>query len=204
MKKNIELKDTLYYEDLIYAIKKIGNIEYTENKDTEERIRTRLQPVYDEKEKQENEIVGEELSDFELDLFLVIRKIGKRAGDPFKSIENIRKYPELIQKEILVLQDKKIENDILNHLKYVVENMGYKDYFHLGESAEQRVCLFKRNNLWEVYIVERGISFDKAVFEECFDACIEVINQLADSKETFEKGKESFSIIKKLIPQKNK
>ena len=104
MNENLEIKDRLYYEDLIYAIKKIGNLEYTEDKTLEERIALRLQPIYSEEKQKENELMGEELSDFELDIFLIIRNIGKKANDSFKSLGNIRKYPELIKEEIIELE----------------------------------------------------------------------------------------------------
>lgn len=72
-----------------------------------------MQPTYSEEEQKENELMGEELSDFELDIFLIVRNIGKKANDSFKSIENIRKYPELIKEEIIELENKKLEVSIL-------------------------------------------------------------------------------------------
>lgn len=66
----------------------------------------RLQPNYSEEEQKEIELMGEELSDFELDIFLIVRNIGKKAGDLFKSLENIRKYPELIKEELQELEQK--------------------------------------------------------------------------------------------------
>ena len=110
MSKDIELKDNLYYADLIYAVKKLGAIEHIEDSEAEERISLRLQPVYDENQEKENELIGEELSDFELDLFLVIRVIGKKAGHSFRSIADIRKYPEVIQEVLLELENKNMEN----------------------------------------------------------------------------------------------
>lgn len=46
------------------------------------------------------------------------------------------------------------------------------------------------------------IQFDKRIFEKCFDACIEVIKRLSDSKQIFEKNKENFVQVKKLILEK--
>ena len=126
MNENLEIKDRLYYEDLIYAIKKIGNQEYTENKTTEERIALRLQPNYSEEAQKEIELMGEELSDFELDIFIIVRKISKKANDSFKSLGNIRKYPELIKEELQELEQKKLEvitlpfttNPLFNDFKF--------------------------------------------------------------------------------------
>lgn len=139
MNENKEIKDRLYYEDLIYAIKKIGNLEYTENKTTEERIALRLQPNYSEEEQKEIELMGEELSDFELDIFLIVRNIGKKAGDSFKSLGNIRKYPELIKEKLQELEQKKLEvstlpfttNPLFNDFKFnqvIRENKSDRSY----------------------------------------------------------------------------
>ena len=113
MNDYLKTKDSLYYEDLIYAIKKIGNFEQAESKTTEERIALRLQPIYSEEEQKENELMGEELSDFELDIFLIVRSIVKKANDSFKSLGNISKYPELIKEEIQELEHKKSELSML-------------------------------------------------------------------------------------------
>ena len=147
MNENKEIKDRLYYEDLIYAIKKIGNLDYTENKTTEERIALRLQPNYSEGEQKEIELMGEELSDFELDIFLIVRNIGKKAGDSFKSLENIRKYPELIKEELQELEQKKLEvstlpfttNPLTNNFKFnqvIQEDQTDRSYTNLsGDNA---------------------------------------------------------------------
>ena len=197
-----ELKDSLYYADLIYAIKKISTAKLKEDKTIDERIDLRIHPIHSEQQKQENEVHGEELSDFELDLFLIVRKISKMAGEAFKSLEDIRKYPELVQKVLMELENKKNDNELLNHLKSIVKIMGLEHAFSLGEDAEQCVCLNKNDNLWEVYMVERGISFEKTVFEECYDACLDVIFQLADSKQMYEEAKENFALVRKLVPNK--
>lgn len=81
------------------------------------------------------------------------------------------------------------EIQILTNLQTIINDMGLSHEFSLGESREQCVCLRKNENMWEVYVVERGIVFDKSTHEELNDACIEVIHQLSDSKEIFKEKK---------------
>ena len=118
-------------------------------------------------------------------------------------LEQLRDFPNEVNEKIKELENKKIENEILIQLLLVINNMGELFAFSLGESREQCVCLNKNGKMWEVYLVERGIVFDKSVHEECIDACIEVIHQLADSKELFEEQKERFLKIKKLTSLRN-
>lgn len=152
MNENLEIKDRLYYEDLIYAIKKIGNLDYTENKTTEERISLRLQPNYSEEEQKEIELMGEELSDFELDIFLIVRKISKKANDSFKSLGNISKYPELIKEELQELEQKKLEvstlpfttNPLFNDLKFnqvIRENQTDRSYTNFSGTNATRYTM---------------------------------------------------------------
>ena len=95
-----------------------------------------------------------------------------------------------------------LENQMLTYLQTIINDIGLSHKFSLGESREQCVCLNKNENMWKVYIVERGIVFDKSTHEELFDACIEVIHQLSDSKEMFKEQKEKFSKVKKLTQSK--
>jgi len=55
--------------------------------------------------------------------------------------------------------------------------------YHYGTYAEQKVCITKNNqNEWEVYIGERGKTFDKTTFESCFDACAELFKHGSRTK----------------------
>ena len=112
------------------------------------------------------------------------------------------KYKNL-EETINRLKIEKQESDAIVYLRFVIENMGCKNDFHLGEYAEQKVCLFKRDNLWEVYIVERGNIFDKTRHEKIDDACIEVINKLSESIEISKKNKNKFLKLRKLTPNNN-
>ena len=144
-------------------------------------------------------------SDYSIEFMNMAREIYIKAMgfDGLVWLEQLRDFPTEVNAIIKELENKKIENEILIQLLLVINNMGCLYAFSLGKSREQCVCLNKNDKMWEVYLVERGIVFDKSVYEECIDACIEVIHQLADSKELFEEYKESFLKIKKLTPPKH-
>ena len=56
--------------------------------------------------------------------------------------------------------------------------------YHYGTYGEQQVCITKNDeNVWEVYICERGNIFDKSTYESCFDAWIGLLKYAADTKE---------------------
>lgn len=71
----------------------------------------------------------------------------------------------------------------LTNLYYVIKKMECENNFHFGKYAEQKVCLSKRNNLWEVYYSEKENIFDKTEHEELKDACVQVISKLSRLKE---------------------
>ena len=43
----------------------------------------------------------------------------------------------------------------LTNLYYIITKMECENYFHFGKYAEGKVCLFKRDNLWELYYSEK-------------------------------------------------
>ena len=88
-------------------------------------------------------------------------------------------YKDLNEK----INKTKQEYKKLTNLYYIITKMECENYFHFGEYAEEKVCLFKRDNLWEVYYSEKGNIFDKIECEELKDACIEVISKLSRLKE---------------------
>ena len=51
-------------------------------------------------------------------------------------------------------------------------------------------------------MVERGISFEKDLFKDCFDACVKVLYHLADSKQMWEKARDKFIKVRKLTSDK--
>ena len=71
----------------------------------------------------------------------------------------------------------------LTSLYYVITTMGCVNNFHFGKYAEQKVCLFKNKNLWEVYYSYGENIFDKTIHKELKDASIQVISKLSQLKE---------------------
>lgn len=52
-----------------------------------------------------------------------------------------------------------------------------------GNYQEDSVCIFKKDENWEVCIYEKGYFHQKQVFPNCIDSCKRVIERLSDSKE---------------------
>lgn len=104
MEINLQIKDTLYYSDLMYEIRKLAKFEQEQNEFVEQRIAKRTESIA------ENPETGPySLSTFELELFQIIRGISKKAGVPFKSLSAISKYPELVNEVLAELEVKKNE-----------------------------------------------------------------------------------------------
>lgn len=76
--------------------------------------------------------------------------------------------------------------------------MGYINYFSLGTISEQRVCLTKENNSYQVCTAERGIIYDIKIFEKLEDACICVINELSYNDKEFKENALKFKKIVKI------
>lgn len=64
----------------------------------------------------------------------------------------------------------------LDTLKETCNEFEMNNDYSIGKNVEQRVCISKRE-LWEVYIVERTLEFDKCLYEDCKDACKRLIYQ---------------------------
>jgi len=51
-----------------------------------------------------------------------------------------------------------------------------KHTYHYGTYAEECICITKnKEGKWEVYIIERGNIYNKSTFENCLDACLQLI-----------------------------
>ena len=113
---NLEIKDALYYSDLIYKVKFLTGFEQEKDEITEERIMEREKDVVDEQE------TGPfyKLSIFEEELFEIVRDISQKAGRNFFSLFEIFKYPELVNEVLADLEKKKRELDKTE----VLENSG--------------------------------------------------------------------------------
>ena len=103
---NLEEKDILYYDDLIYQIKKLAGFEISIDEETNERIILREKPVA-EKDSEGIFTYLFKLSMFEEELFTVIRNISIKAGTSFESLDEISKYPELVNEAITEIKNKK-------------------------------------------------------------------------------------------------
>ena len=69
--------------------------------------------------------------------------------------------------------------------------------YHYGSYAEQCICINKNDeNMWEVYIVERGKIHNKKTFETFFDACLESIDYVSRTKD---EHKEMIKYYKKVV-----
>lgn len=100
----------------------------------------------------------------------------------------------------------KITNEIcLETLEEACKKYEMEEY-SIGMPIEQRVCICKRKDNWEVFIVERGIEFDKVIHKECVDACINVIKYCSYSIDEFKDASSEFINIlsSKINVNKNK
>ena len=100
--KPVVVKDLQYWEDVIYVLKKMARLNYEPNMETEVRIKERcgdpntfLLP----------DSLEEEITDFKVEMFVLIRRILKNAtgtssGNPF----SIYKYPEEVKDVIAELE----------------------------------------------------------------------------------------------------
>lgn len=59
--------------------------------------------------------------------------------------------------------------------------------FSIGSPAEQRVCLEKNGKIFHVYLVERGMKFQESRHRTEYAAHLEVLHQLATTKEEYRK-----------------
>lgn len=202
MDKGFKLKDSLYYSDLIYEIKKLAGFDMDVDFSVWERIAERKKDIRVDEKINGSLCTSYCLSPFQKDLFEIVREMSKKVGISFNGLEEISKYPLLVLDALAELENRDLENKMLIHLVSVVKDMGLENKFSLGEAKEQCVCLNKVNKIWEVFIIERDMTFEKDIFEDCFDACLQVIHHLADSKQMYEEATESFEMVKKLIPKK--
>jgi len=204
MNKGLELRDELYYSDLIFEIKNLAGFDIDVDVDFK---------LYESIAKRRGDIIADDeqfsgltnvfaLSPFTEELFGIVKEISKRANTPIKNLTDISKYPQLVLNMCIELEKKDLENHLLINLNALVGKMGCKHAFSLGEDAEQCVCLNKVDDIWEVYIIERGMKFEKDTFEDCFDACLQVIHHLADSKQMYCEIVEKFTLVRKLKQNK--
>lgn len=86
---------------------------------------------------------------------------------------------------------KAIASDKLSHqeiitlyaFKIAMIRNGWQDDYHFGNYSEQRLCIYKNGDFWEVYTTERGNAFFEAIMSDVTIACLHAIKHLADSSQ---------------------
>lgn len=94
-----------------------------------------------------------------------------------------------------MLKIKEKEQVCINALEETCKKYEMENDYCLGSPSEQKICILKKDDIWEVFIVERGIEFDKTKHKECIDACIQVLNYCSYNKEEFELSTNEFKNI---------
>ena len=105
---NLEVKDALYYSDLMYELRSLAGFEQDEDETTEERIIEREKSIVEEQETGPFRYLNK-LSIFQQELFEIVSGISKKAGVTFRSLSAISKYPELVNEVLAELEIKKNE-----------------------------------------------------------------------------------------------
>lgn len=59
--------------------------------------------------------------------------------------------------------------------------------YSLGEYAEETICLVKNDLSWCVYGGEKGLKHDIKIYEDCKNACLDLISRIAESNDDEEK-----------------
>ena len=103
MDKNFELKDSLYYSDLMYEIKKLARLEYVYDIETELRLRKRKEDVVTKTRNGDIIRLRFELSPFREDIFRIAKDIIKKDNDSFNIVYDIYMYPEQVNKHLSIV-----------------------------------------------------------------------------------------------------
>lgn len=67
--------------------------------------------------------------------------------------------------------------------------------FSIGSSAEQRVCIEKKGRKYHVYIMERGVIFEESQHITEKSAHLEMLNQLAESKDEYDQMRRTYESL---------
>ena len=105
---NLEVKDALYYSDLMYELRSLAGFEQDEDEATEERIIEREKSIVEEQETGPFRYLNK-LSIFQEELFEIVSGISKKVGVTFRSLSAISKYPEFVNEVLAELEIKKNE-----------------------------------------------------------------------------------------------
>ena len=197
MKENLTIKDNLYYYDLISELKDKANIEKINDSEQKTRIEERRKIIETKDSKGNLKYIT---SHFASELLSICNYISipSQNGAIITTLNDLENYQKEVLEIINELEKLNKENNTLLKLINIISNMGYIDYFSLGTISEQRVCLTKENNSYQVFTTEKGIIYDIKIFEKLEDACICVINELSYSDKEFKENALKFKKIVKI------
>ena len=105
---NLEVKEVLYYSDLMYELKNLAGFEQQKDEEAEIRIMEREKDIIEEQESGPFSYLNV-LSTFQQELFGIVIGISKKSGDSFESLSAISKYPDLVEEVLADLESKKNE-----------------------------------------------------------------------------------------------
>lgn len=102
-----------------------------------------------------------------------------------------------IKKEVKEIYEKRsaFDNRCLEILKVTACNYYIYDKYYYGKYKESCICINKRNGKWEVYICNENRLLEKKIFDNCFDACKEVIYRCSYNKQMYTEAIEYFISI---------
>lgn len=72
----------------------------------------------------------------------------------------------------------------LETLTLISNKYNIKSNYHIGLYKEDCICISKNNNIWEVYLAKNTNAYNVKHFDNCCDACIEIINIFFETKKT--------------------
>lgn len=104
----VTVKDDLYYQDLIYELRKLAKLNFIPNDETEKRIEERknkIAPAITLNMIPEQVTVAEE-SEFEMEIFVIVQRISKNVGVSSKGLNAISKHRDEVEKEIRNLESQ--------------------------------------------------------------------------------------------------
>ena len=90
------LRDDLFKSDLIYEISRLAGLIKEPDEVIEKRIKIRLQSLPVEV----SGVCRELCSGFNFEILSLVKRIGKKVGSKFETLEEISGYPELVKEEL--------------------------------------------------------------------------------------------------------
>lgn len=100
---------------------------------------------------------------------------------------------------------KHMEEKILQVLIRALEKFHISERsYSLGEYAEETICLVKNDLSWCVYGGEKGLKHDIKIYEDCKNACLDLISRIAESNDNEKSLKDFFIKGVERIKMKNK